>query len=309
LDRAITDSQCEVRLLLWAIVNASAGDWIQVGPGRYGDLDENGFLTGVGEESGACGAAICVNKTLNIVSREGAVRTVIDLTNVQSPRNALIIRADDVVFGRSNRGFTVRGAPNVGVEVEGSRISIVDNIAIGNEAAGFALQAGVPNDCHLFGNQAIDNGSGFFVVGDGHLLEFNVALSNRGAGFVLAGHGQRFYDNQSIGNGGGIDVNGGGDVRIVHNAFIGNLQQGLKVLNQTFGLAVVQNNFFGNGTRFDAANLGLLADPGPRVNATNNFWGAATGPGPDPADQVTGDVRFVPFATKPFTMRSLNDVR
>jgi len=39
------------------------------------------------------------------------------------------------------------------------------------------------------------------------------------------------------------------------------------------------------------------------VIATNNYWGAASGPGPDPADNVcAGTVAVTPFATTPFNV-------
>lgn len=303
------------RSIAAAVASAGAGDAIHVGPGRYGDLDEDGFLTGFGEERGTCGAAICVDKTVSIVSREGAARTVIDVTNVITPRDGLAISADDVIFGRANRGFTVRGAPNVGVQVSGSRVWIIDNVVTG-AGTGIALQSGFPGpftaDCHLIGNQAIDNLLGFFVAGERQQLQFNLAHSNSEKGFSLHGRGQRLYDNQSIGNGVGVGISGGSDLRIVRSAFIGNRQSGLSVVDQATGFVVEQSNFFGNGTRFDSVNttrnVGLFSQDS-RVLATKNFWGAATGPGPDPADRVIGDVKFVPFATKPFTMRSLDDVR
>ena len=50
----------------------------------------------------------------------------------------------------------------------------------------------------------------------------------------------------------------------------------------------------------------------PALDATNNYWGAATGPGADPADEVCdpvgdGTTIVAPFATKPFSVKVLLD--
>jgi hypothetical protein len=44
----------------------------------------------------------------------------------------------------------------------------------------------------------------------------------------------------------------------------------------------------------------------PGLVARNNYWGAATGPGPAPADHVCASPADVtPFATKPFAVKPL----
>jgi len=69
-----------------------------------------------------------------------------------------------------------------------------------------------------------------------------------------------------------------------------------------------KNNLYGNGD-FDlyvkgcgTSNNGVVG-----VNATNNYWGAPSGPGAGTADTVCnydgGVTRFTPFATKPFTVK------
>ena len=45
-----------------------------------------------------------------------------------------------------------------------------------------------------------------------------------------------------------------------------------------------RNNIWGNS--YNMTNCGLFNNSGSTVGARNNFWGAATGPGPDPADLV-----------------------
>ena len=58
-----------------------------------------------------------------------------------------------------------------------------------------------------------------------------------------------------------------------------------------------------------AENCGVLNESGAVQIAKGNFWGAATGPGRDPADKagpnsgcdIAGETVVVPFATRLFT--------
>jgi hypothetical protein len=67
------------RSISQAITNALAGDSIQVGPGFYGDLNNDGTLGGTGEERGGCSGTcmIEVSKAVRIYSSDGAGATVI----------------------------------------------------------------------------------------------------------------------------------------------------------------------------------------------------------------------------------------
>ena len=88
-------------------------------------------------------------------------------------------------------------------------------------------------------------------------------------------------------------------------AILGNEGEGLRVLSRD--ATITQNNIFGNGTL--GSNCGLLNLSGAVLSAPHNFWGAASGPGPDPADAVGAgcggnpDPTLVaPVATTPFTI-------
>jgi len=97
------------RSISQAIANASAGDRIVVGPGRYGDLDGDGAFTSAGEEapSVACSCMIKVDKAVTIESRAGAGATVLDAGGL--PGTVVGILASGVVFGRAKKGFTLTG--------------------------------------------------------------------------------------------------------------------------------------------------------------------------------------------------------
>ena len=69
------------RSITRAIANASDGDTILVGPGKYGDLNGSGVLGGVGEEIGnvdGCNCVVNVNKRVRLRSTAGADATTID---------------------------------------------------------------------------------------------------------------------------------------------------------------------------------------------------------------------------------------
>jgi hypothetical protein len=77
---------------------------------------------------------------------------------------------------------------------------------------------------------------------------------------------------------------------------------GIHVSNSApFSGLIERNNLVGNGD----GNCGLYNDGHSGLNAANNYWGAASGPGPDPADDVCnneGTTTVTPFATKPFVV-------
>jgi hypothetical protein len=85
-------------------------------------------------------------------------------------------------------------------------------------------------------------------------------------------------------------------------------------VTEDYNIAVHETNIYGNGDQpglTDPAenpviNCGMwtLAE-GESADASNNFWGAATGPGPNPADNVClGRAIVDPVATAPFPIRS-----
>jgi hypothetical protein len=76
-------------------------------------------------------------------------------------------------------------------------------------------------------------------------------------------------------------------------------------VNPPFTGTITKNNIFANGA-FAALNCGIRANSGATVLAPDNYWGAPTGPGGDPADATcgAGSVTVTPFATKPFTVKA-----
>ncbi|MBI3459572.1 hypothetical protein HY009_01370, partial [Candidatus Acetothermia bacterium] len=146
----------------------------------------------------------------------------------------------------------------------------------------------------LSGNVASANGGGFSFLGKGHVLTGNLASANGTQGFAFIGSGHVLTGNAALGNRGpGIAINDA----IVESA------------------TITKNNLFGNNSsNFGGfTNCGLLNRSGDPINASDNFWGAASGPGSDPADNVCNSgagstTTVAPPATKEFKIKTLTPV-
>jgi parallel beta-helix repeat protein len=305
-------SAAPCRSISQAIAHAGEGDTIMVGPGHYGDLNGNGIFGEVGEETaavgGGCSCMININKRLTLKSSDGAAVTVIDAGGIQI--RAVRIEADGVVFGGRGQGFTIANAGSTGFIVQNasavvSNVTVVGNLAIHN---------------------GLDQNDGFLISGSGHTIRENIALDNIRAGLSVNGSGHTVSDNVASGNRLGFEVSFSGQftgniassngdvggiyinasvIEIRRNAVIGNGGVGIFVSGQD--VTITDNNIFGNGTL--GSNCGLLNVSGTGVMAPNNYWGAASGPGLDPADAIEEGCGGHPYptlvdpvATKPFNI-------
>lgn len=282
------------RSISQAITNASEGDTIVVGPGRYGDLNGNGIFSEAEEEKAevgfGCECMVKVDKQLTLKSRDGADITVLDASGAAI--SVVRIEANGVVFGTPKKGFTLTG---------GAKNSCF---------FGGVLIASSTNGVQVVGNQAIANGCfGFLVAGGtGHVLRGNLASANFIHGFALfGGDGVTLQNNQAVANGGDGFVVFGSRHTLMGNVALGNTSFGIYVTGGT-DHTINMNNIYGNNRVVENCGLGNSVSGGP-LNATHNFWGAASGPGPDPADNVCdfagSKTTFAPFATREFKRRIL----
>ena len=332
------------RSITQALTLAGSGGRVIVGPGRYGDLDADGVLGEAGEEPvpGACNCMILIAQPVTLESTGGAGATVISVPSTVS--FGVRVQADDVVFGKKTRGFTISGGFTVmqvdlgfkhaniagdritagmstGLSMGGSDHMIVGNTAVGNGGAGFALGGVASTGFKISKNFAAENGQqGFNIRGGGFKVIGNVASNNRGDGIGV------FYDtfdptaavtgNVAAGNAGiGFTLGTGAIFPVTptarRNAAVGNRRGGVFMAGN--GVRVEDSNIFGNGSVPDVAgaggllNCGIISGLPTPVVAEDNFWGASTGPGADPADAVcvkgAGSVDAVPFATEPFNVK------
>jgi hypothetical protein len=171
-------------------------------------------------------------------------------------------------------------------------VTFTENVAVGN-GNGFYVNA----DNFVFtGNLAAANtlspsaftGDGFRMASaQNAVITGNAATGNPGSGFRMGTFvGGKLTGNTARANGRyGFDMERAPSV--AGNAAISNVQGGFLIRLE--GVRLTQNNIFGNGTApnhlTSEVNCGVLNATLSTVNAENNFWGAATGPGGDPADK------------------------
>ncbi len=306
------------RSISQAIANANAGDTIEVGPGRYGDLNGNGTFGEPGEEVAqvgfGCFCMINVNKPVTLISSEGPLMTVLDAGGVLV--NPVSITASGVIFGTPKNGFLLTGAGGgfngLGCCFGASNITVAGNIATANGGAGFGI-SGSGNLLH--DNFASENfAAGFGIFGSGNEVSNNTASSNGSEGFVMVGTGHVIHDNVASGNSNGFGIQGT-NIQILQNSTLGNKFSGIYVLSGA-SAAITENNIYGNNNvpAGSLTNCGIENSSGNEIIATNNFWGASSGPGPDPADNAGPDsgcdigpgsnTIVVPFAPKEFQIKS-----
>ena len=179
------------RSISQGIENASDGDTILVGAGRYGDLNGNGDYSDPGDEHPMntgedVSCIVCITKSVTILSYSGTAATTIEGGGeYQSVVQPLV---DRVTFGAKNQGFTIAGGlygfwlheqglnnGNPGTLKHG--ISVVGNVAV-NSSIGFEFDGqpyrppqGCPDSlCLSTGrvvfaqNTALNTGTGFAAV-------------------------------------------------------------------------------------------------------------------------------------------------
>ena len=312
------------RSISQAIENATDGDTIEVGAGRYGDL--NGDVS-----SGNPPCNVCVSKSVNIFSLHGADATVI----AGSGFSVVYISGHYVTFGSKDHGFTLIGGQyglivdspqfvdvkvggnvavgtNVGFSIQNfGTAEISDNRAVDSGETGFAVAGLYSQAATLERNAAVDSGvTGFLIWANGTRLVDNVATYTLGAagmgqfidaaGFSISGTGFVIEGNEALSNAGaGFELGsrpGAASVHsFQHNWAVGNVGPGVVLFSQVTVSNFWANNIFGNATSDQlvlgsvAKNCGIFNASGNALRATGSFWGSATGPGPDPADAAGGN--------------------
>jgi len=278
-------------------------DLIIVGPGKYGDLNGDGILgNSPGEEvpTANCSCMLALNKSVTLVSSDGAAATVIDARTVDVFNN-VAVTIHGAIFGKPGLGFTVTETKAATTNCFGIDLGSAEGVTIeGNlvAASHFCTGEGITAD-------AINPGKG--LVRDNQVIGWETGI-NVGPNIVslnavqlnelgINGTGAAVKGNVVTGNQIGIAANNSG-ASVTGNAVRGN---GTGILVDSFDGTIPKvesNNIFGNsgcGVEFNVAN----------VHADNNYWGRATGP--LPAYICGGDVGTAivkPFATKPFGIKA-----
>jgi hypothetical protein len=273
------------RSISWAIFIGTAGDTILVGPGSYGDLDGNGgWSPGEEHQNFECDCMVEVNKAVRILSTAGAASTVI----FGSPDVDTIVRITAAVeFGRKSHGFTVTGVSTIGVapvikygvDTSGAPAGTVvaGNVAVSFNQSGFRTSAGQT----LFAdNRSQGSGAGFFIQGGTHTLRRNIATTNL-TGFFITAPNAVLVQNAATANTDGYVVNATG-TQLIGGSAIGNKASGIDVIGGS-PPTIDRYNIYGNSS--PSPNCGVILEYVATITVSNSYWGALTGPGPDPADQ------------------------
>jgi hypothetical protein len=276
------------------------------GAGHYGDVDSNGMLGGPGDETPApgCGCMLAINKAVSVTSSDGAAATVIDARSVAVAKNVLLI-TNGGEFGKPGKGFTVTSTKadfGDGIVIDSNDVAVRGNLVVGKRETG-----------------QMANGHGILTVSSPEtiLIDSNQVVGWDVAGIDIEGTGKTIRKNHVSGNKKGIVARG--DAVITGNVATANVVgielhdsttasknaargdfDGIRVPQAGFGGTIEKNEMSGN------SECGLSnAQPG--LHAPNNYWGAATGPGPAPADRScdegAGTTVTTPFATKPFNVK------
>lgn len=297
-------SSSPCRSISQAIANSVAGDTIRVGPGRYGDLDQDGIPGEEGEEkpdNSGCDCMVLIDKKVTVISTHGAAVTLVEawpLTGV----DGVTVTAEGATFGSPDHGFTV-------VRSAGGISTLADDVRVS-------------------GNIVASNATGVFVGGDRNMVDHNLALLNEADGFMIQGEGTIVRSNSAIGGGNGyflianklgvwlnaaIGAGTGffleGENTLLRNSAIGNLQSGITIQEGT-PANLPKNNIYGNGnlpTYFQELNCGVFNYSSLEISAERSFWGSVSGPGKDPADAICdspGETLFAPVSRKRYWILS-----
>jgi parallel beta-helix repeat protein len=193
-----------------------------------------------------------------------------------------------------------------GFAIDGSEHLVNGNLSVNNHG-GFIING---SGHRIVENLAAENGgAGYLILGNNHVVRRNVANNSGGDGFGVGGTDSTIEDNLAGASGDGFGFSGTNHL-VRGNVASGNLQFGFKIGASPGGITltrnaargnleggvylsavatVTNNDLYGNNdgtSTLGFTNCGLLNDTGAAVTATNNFWGAATGPGANPADDV-----------------------
>jgi parallel beta-helix repeat protein len=273
--------------------------------------------------------ASTADRDLVSISSNGVVfgkpRKGFTLQNAPSGRRGLVVSAPAgsgiVVAGnlaRANDAGFVINAPSAlvtanqaannsfGFVLGAAGVRLVGNLALSNVNDGLNVLA-PGSAAQIIGNAFIGNGSQGARVqstAGGVLVRGNVASGNGGSGFAIGTDAVTITGNVATGNGGsGFFVNGTA-ITVTKNTAYANAADGVAIGFAGADVTVTGNNLAGNDL-VGATGCGVSKFLDNVVDATGNFWGAPTGPGPAPADKACDDSMANTFTTTPFSTKEI----
>jgi hypothetical protein len=288
-----------------AIANAGIDDTVLVAPGRYGDVNGNLAISGPGEETpnvNGCGCVLEIGKRVTVVSRDGAAATIID--GGKADLHTVRLSADGAVFGKKNKGFTITGggSGDAGLDIVANGTTVTGHVFVDNPTQGMRVE-GARN--LITGNRFFSKGAdGVLVTGNANAIAESAATGTSnvsGIGFSITGSGNTLRAIFASGNAVGVSFVGGGHV-MTGSVVVRNTIAGIDLAGTGSNATITKTTIHGNGGTL-LVNCGIvLSSDDTSAVATANYWGAPTGPGSDPADDVcvfsNGTAVTTPFATK-----------
>jgi len=218
------------RSISQGLENATDGDTILVGAGRYGNISGSASYTGPGDEHPQSlsrylfvkGCIICIDKAVSIYSLHGPSVTIIEGAPLTPEEATVLIHHEGVNFGAAGRGFTLTGGSAYGVlfdeeEPSGeygihlkSNVNIAGNVDLG-DADGFAFMGRGYTDTVCPVDDCLPKAVITYAQNDS--VDNSHAAFNISENFFLAPGSVVVQNNYARGAGIGFDVPGGGQVR------------------------------------------------------------------------------------------------
>ena len=272
----------------------------------------NGYNGIAGETSTSAITHNVIHDNLDVTGSDG-VGILLQGTNDQ---NAIV---DNVIFNNDRQGILLWGDSDENA-IEGNEI--YDNgqqgvlIGFADDPKGSMYSFCLPDETriandNLIGNNVIhDNGLQEAAYGvqlwnaDGSIIEFNDIFGHEKGIYLTTSDGNAVYDNDLHGNSYGVALNSGSaDTYLAGNIVHDNGISGLAILDTGSVSTLVNFNQFCRNGEYGLQQL-AQGKGIPAVDATYNWWGSASGPGPvgpGTGDHVTAGVEFWPWDNSPPT--------
>ena len=226
--------------------------------------------------------------------------------------------------------LNIPGSAGVGILLwgENDQNAIQGNVVFNNDRQGILIgysdDSKISNNNSVANNTIYDNGLYREANGpseaeygihlwnaDGSIIEFNEIFGHHdwspgpGKGIYLtASDGNAIFDNNIHDNGYGVAVHlGSADTYLAGNIIHDNAINGLTILDPGSSSTLVNFNQFCRNGEYGVRNMGYSSSTGD-VDATFNWWGSASGPGPvgpGTGDHASEGVSFWPWDDVPPT--------
>jgi len=248
---------------------------------------------------------IKVSKAVKIFSTDGAGATIIRAPSALGLVSVVSLDTANAGLGKPGKGFTISGGGNLGVFGGVDGLTVSGNRVLATAGA-YGILVNPSNNSVVRGNVVIGTSTtfGIFVGGNANQVIGNVATGCY-YGFYTRGTttltGNVANDNKVA----GIEVSLSDGLyapptKVDKNEAVGNGSAGFFISSAAnppagWTVSLGRGNVFGNGQDIASAtpNCGIWVENDDSTNpmtvtADGFFWGAASGPGTNPADAVGG---------------------